>query len=104
MIFALVFIFTVTLDTPSDDRVVIVSIHFISFIFLYIFSVMSESMSSGLVPGYTVDIAMIPRSIDGDDSLGIAIADRSPITITRRTIRYEIRYFRTQNPRNPDST
>jgi archaellum biogenesis protein FlaJ (TadC family) len=48
--FALVFVVIVIFDIPSDEFEVILSTHLISFISLYILSVMSLSMSSGLVP------------------------------------------------------
>jgi len=84
---ALVFVVTIMLDTPSDELEVILSTHLISFISLYILSVISLSISSGLVPIYTVVIEIIPSLIDGLDSFGIDITERSPIIKIRSTTR-----------------
>lgn len=48
---ALVFRVSVTLDTPREEEEFILSTHLISFTSLYILSVTSVSISTGLVPG-----------------------------------------------------
>ena len=46
---------------------------------------------------------MIPRLIDGDDSFGILIAAIIHMMISAIVIRKDIRYWRVQNQKNPDS-
>lgn len=84
---ALVFVVTTIFDIPSDEVEVILSTHLISFISLYILSVISLSISSGLVPIYTVLIEIIPSLIDGLDSFGIDKTDINHIIKIRRTMR-----------------
>jgi len=86
-VFASVLSSMFTLETPSDELEVILSIHFILLISLYILSDISESMSTGLVHGYIVVTMRVPSFTEGLDSFGIFKIATAPSTTSVSTTR-----------------
>jgi hypothetical protein len=87
LIFALVFAVIDILENQSEEFDSILSIHLMSLISLYILSVTRVSISTGLVPGYAVDIAIIPSLIEGLDSFGRLIMESIPMIMRTNTTR-----------------